>query len=103
VIFPHKLDAFDLQRLGLLLLAAAELSKDRYVLLRYSARMQTWRVSVRLAHPARCQCSPSGGCVGIEEHVATSQASPVLALDRAVQWLRTAHAAFLLTNERVVV
>jgi hypothetical protein len=87
------LDAIDLQRLGMLLLAAADLSKDKYVLLRYSASRQEWRVNVRLLHPALCQCATPLGCVGVGEHIAASKDSPALALDRAVQWLRAGRAA----------
>lgn len=83
------LDALDLQRLGLLLLACAELSRDRYVLVRYSASQAIWRVNVRYGHPQRCPCH---ACPVLVEHTSSSKESPLLALDRACQWLRTTRA-----------
>lgn len=74
--YTHTLDALDLQRLGVLLLACADMSTHRYVLLRYSATEQEWRVSVN-----------SHGM----SHTAASQESALLAMDRACQWLRAAH------------
>lgn len=85
-----QLDAMDLQRVGLLLLAAAELSTDRYVCLRFYDRTRAWQVSVRIQHPLGCQCAAPHGCIGIGEHTATASMTPVLALERAVTWLREA-------------
>ena len=72
----YALDATDPQRLGFLLLTATDLSTDHYVLVRYSRAEQEWRVNVRY-HAT--------------EHVAASETSLVVAMDRAWQWLRAAH------------
>lgn len=85
-------EAFELQQTGVLLLAAAELSKDRYVLTRYSRAEKEWRVSVRLWHPKGCRCVEPRECHGVMEHVSASEESLMVALDRAVQWLRVGRA-----------
>ena len=92
MISQSQLDALDLQRLGLLLLAAADMSRDRYVLTRYSTRHGAWKVSVRFYHPQPCACQGPLPCLGTVEHVTQSQESLLLAMDRAVQWLRGARA-----------
>ena len=98
--YANQVDALDLQRTGLLLMAAAEMSKDRYVLTRYSTTGKAWRVSVRLEHPKGCRCAAPRGCPGVVEHVAASKETLMLALDRAVQWLRTSTAALdVLTSQ----
>ena len=87
-----RLDYHDVQRLGLLLLAVMDLSAEHFVLLRYVASASTWRVNVRHKHPAGCQCRAPLGCPRTVEQVVVSRDSPMLALDRALQWLRTSQA-----------
>ena len=74
------LDGIDLKRMSLNMLAAATLSKDHYVLLRYSERESEWRVNVRLP-----------GERGLtREHASASRNSPAVAIERALDWLREA-------------
>ena len=65
-------DPLDLQRIGLMLLAAADMSTHHYVLVRRTRR-GAWRVNVM--H-------------GNYQHVSSSRDSLLLALDRALVWLR---------------
>lgn len=87
----------DLQRLGLLHLAVQEMSANGYVLFQHELvgkRRQKWRVTVRIEHPTGCQCMGTFGCIGIGEHTEMSDANMLIALDRAVQWLRIAQQEF---------
>lgn len=86
----QQLDDFDLKRLGLLLKAAQSLSDHGFVRFSYAEANQAWRVAVKVQHPAACRCLGDLGCIGIGEYVATAQHSELLALERAVTWLREA-------------
>lgn len=83
-----SIDALELQRIGLLFLNATEMSKDQYVLARYSEKSDEWRVSVRLKHPKSCRCISLGTCPGVIEYISSSKESLMLALDRVVEWQR---------------
>lgn len=79
-------------RLAWLVLSATELSEQGYVLIRWSGRISTqrhymqWRVNVRWhGHEHVATATPD------TEQVDRAPAL-LLALDRAVQWLRACHA-----------